>query len=108
MRRAPGEESGDSCEKVGQRAGWLQRVWELEWGRIWIPRGMQLDVNVDCGCEVEDIVDVNVGICSLCPPPVSQVQKLLGEERNVRRQASCSGKIPQKESALASTVPLHC
>ena len=107
MRLAPGE-SSDSCEKVGQGAGWMQRVWELEWGLIWIPVGMELDVNVDCGCEGVDIVGVNVGISSLCPPPVSQVQKLLGEERTVRRQASCRGKIPQKESALASIVSLQC
>ena len=60
------------------------------------------------GCKEKDIVDVNVGICSFCPPPVSQVLKLLGEERTVRQQVSCSGKIPQKESALASLVPLQC
>ena len=64
-----------------------------------------------CECRLPlrgvDIVDVNVGICSLCPPLVSQVQKL-GEVRTVRRQFSCSGKIPQKDSALAPIVPLHC
>ena len=51
MRLAPGEKSGDRSEKVGQGTGWLPVVWNLKWGRIWIPRGMQLDVNVDCGCE---------------------------------------------------------
>ena len=35
---------------------------------------MQLDMNVDCGCEEMDLVDVNVGICSL------------GEERTVSRR----------------------
>ena len=54
------------------------------------------------------IVDVSAGICSLCPAPVSQGQKLLGEERTVRRQVGCSGKIPWKESALASFEPLQC
>ena len=67
---------------------WLLGVWKLKWGRIRIPPGMQLDVNVDCG------------------PPVSQVQKLLSKERIVGRQVSCSGKITQKESALASIQPL--
>ena len=46
VRLACGEESGDSREKVGQGAGWLPRVWELKWSKIWIPCGMQLDVNV--------------------------------------------------------------
>ena len=63
---------------------------------------MQLDVDLDCGCKGKDIVDVNGGVCSLCPLPVSQIQKLLGEERTVKRQVGCSGNIPQKESALAS------
>ena len=68
------------CEKVGQGAGWLQRVWKLERGRTWIPLRMQLDANVECGCEEVDVVAVNVGICSLSPPPVSHNQKLLGEK----------------------------
>ena len=51
MRLAPGEESSNGCEKVGQGAGWLQRVWKLELGPSWNPLRMQLDVNVDCGCE---------------------------------------------------------
>ena len=68
MRLAPGAESGDCCEKIGHGAGWLQRVWELEWCQTWIPLGMQLGVNVECGCKGVVIVDVNVGICSLCPP----------------------------------------
>ena len=99
MRLAPGEESGKSCEKGGQGAGWLQRVWKLEWCRSRIPLRMQLDVNVDCGSEEVDIVDVNVGICSLCPP-VSQIQKLPGEERTVRRQVSCSCKIRRSKGHL--------
>ena len=32
---------------------------------------MQLDVDVDCGCEKVDIVDVDVRVFTLCPPPVS-------------------------------------
>ena len=68
MRLAPGEDSGSSCEKIGQGVGWQQRVWKVEWGWSWKPLRMQLDVNVDCGCEVMDIVDVNVGICSLSTP----------------------------------------
>ena len=51
MRLAPREKSSNSREKVGQGTGWLPGVWKLKWGRIRIPRGMQLDVNVDCGCE---------------------------------------------------------
>ena len=62
MRLAPGEESGHPCEKVGQGVGW-----KLEWGRSWIPLRMQRDVILDCVCEEVDIVDVNVGICSLFP-----------------------------------------
>ena len=42
MRLAPGEESGDSCEKIGQRVGRLQSVWELEWSRM-------LEMSADCG-----------------------------------------------------------
>ena len=65
---------------------------------------MQLDVNVDWGLEGCGYPLMSyVGSCSLCPPPVSQVLKLLGEERTVRRQVSC-GKILQKESALASAM----
>ena len=74
----------------------------MKWVQIWIPRGMQLDVNVDCGCEGEDIKEANVRVFSFCPPPVSHIQKLL---RKVR--TGCSGKITQKESALASVEPLQ-
>ena len=104
---APGEKIGNSCEKVGHGASWQQRVWKLGWGRSWKSLRMQLDVDVDCGYKGKDIVDVNVGICPFCPPPVSQIQKLLGEERTMRRQVSRSSKIPQKENALPSTVPLQ-
>ena len=90
MSLAPGEKSGNSCEKVGQGTSWQQRVC------------------VDCGCKGKDIVAVNVGICPFCSPFVSQIQRLLGAERAMRRQVSCSGKIPQKECALASVVPLQC
>ena len=48
-------------------------------GRILILRGMQLDVNLDCGCKGVGTVDADVGVFSFCPPPVSQVQKLLRE-----------------------------
>ena len=61
----------------------------------------QNDVDVDCGFKEKDIVDVNV-------TPESQIQKLPREERTMRRQVSCGGKIPQKESGLASSVPLQC
>ena len=61
-----------------------------------------------CGCEEVDTVDVDVGVFSFCPPPVSQVQKLLREERTVRWQASCGSKMTQEESALASIEPLQC
>ena len=60
MRLAPREKRSNSCEKAGQGAGGLPGIWKLKWGRIRIPRGMQLDVNVDCGCERVDIVDVDV------------------------------------------------
>ena len=81
----------------------------MGWGWAWIPLGMQLDVNVDCGCEEADIVDVNVGICSPCPPPVSQVQECAGRRAHrERRQVSCSGKTPLSECALAPSVPLQC
>ena len=43
---------------------------------------MQLDVNVDYGCEKVDIVDVDVRVFPLCPPPVSQIQMLLRKERS--------------------------
>ena len=45
---------------VKERAGC--RDLEAEMGRIRIPPGMQLDVNVDCGCERVDIVDVDVKV----------------------------------------------
>ena len=69
---AGGEKSSNGREKVGQGAGWLPMVWKLKWGRIRIPRGVQLDVNVDCGCERVDIVDVDVKAFPFCPPPVTQ------------------------------------
>ena len=60
--QAPSEKSSNSREKVGQGTGWLPGVGKLKWGRIWIPRGMQLDVNVDCGCKRVDIIDVDVRV----------------------------------------------
>ena len=51
VRLAFGEKRSNSRKKVGQGAGWQPGVWKLKWGRIWIPRGMQLEVNLDCGCE---------------------------------------------------------
>ena len=109
MRLAPGEESSNSRKKFGEGTGWLPGVWKLKWSRIRIPRGMQLDVSVDCGCEEVDIIDVDdVRVFPFCPPPVSQIQKLLRKERTVGRQVSCSGKITHKESALASIEPLQC
>ena len=78
---------------------------KLNWSWIRIPRGMQLDVNVDCGNEKVDIVGVDVSIFSFCPPPVSQMQMLLRKERTVGRQVSCSDKITQEESTLASISP---
>ena len=54
--------SSDDRKKVGQgAAGDL----EAEVGPIRIPRGMQLDVNVDCGCERVDIVDIDVEVFPL-------------------------------------------
>ena len=100
MRLAFGVTSGNSCEKVGQGAGWLQRVWQLEWGRTWIPLRLQLGVNGACNCEGLDVVDVNVGICSLCPLPVSRIQKLLGEERTARRQAAAARSRRRKALRL--------
>ena len=50
--------------RIGRELG----IWKLKWGRIRIPRGLQLGVNVDCGCERVGIVDVSVGVCTLCPP----------------------------------------
>ena len=43
--------SRTSPKKVGQGTGCLPGVWKLKWSQIKIPRGMQLDVNVDCGCQ---------------------------------------------------------
>ena len=70
---------------------------------------MQLDVNVDCGCEKVDIVGVDVSIFSFCPPPVSQIQMLLRKERSVGR-VSCSDKITKEKGTLASMrrVPSTC
>ena len=63
MRLAPGEKSGNSCQKIAQGTSWQQRAWEMGWGRSWKLLRMQLDVDVDCGCKVKDIVDVNVSTC---------------------------------------------
>ena len=63
---------------------------------------MQLDVNVDCGCEKVDIVDVDARVFSFCPPPVSQIPMLQRKERTVRRQVSCGDKITQENSTLTS------
>ena len=53
-------------------------------------------------------MDVDVKVFPCCPPPVSQIQKLQREERIVGRQVSCSDKITQKKSALASFEALQC
>ena len=108
VRLAPGKKSINSRKKVGQGVGWLPGVWKLKWGRIRIPCGVQFNAGVRCGRKGVYIVDVVVRVFSFCPPPVSQVQQLLRKDRNVGRQVSCSGKITQKESALASVEPLQC
>ena len=87
VRLAPGEKSSNSREKVGQGTGWLPGVWKLKWGWIRIPGGALLDVNVDCGCNGVDIIDVDVRVFSFCPPSVSQFQKLLRKERTMVRSA---------------------
>ena len=53
-------------------------------------------------------MDVDVKAFPSCPPPVSQIQKLQREERIAGRQVSCSDKITQKKSALASAETLQC
>ena len=60
---------------------------------IWIPRRMQLHVNVDCGCQREDIDYADVFVVSIGPPPVRQVQKLMGKECTLRRQITCGGEV---------------
>ena len=47
-----------------------------------------------------------VVVLSFGPPPVSQIQQLLGQEFTVRRQLDCGGKVSQEVSALASVEPL--
>ena len=69
---------------------------------------MQLDLEVDCACQREDVEDVNVVVFPFGPPPVSQVQKPQGKECTVERQVSCSGEVTQEVSALAPVVPLQC
>ena len=69
---------------------------------------MQLDVNVDYGCErwtsLMSMSRSSLSVHHL----VSQVQQLLSEEHTVRRQVSCGGKSAQKKNALASVQPLQC
>ena len=68
---APCEKCCKSCEQVGQWA----RVLEWVRNRIWKTRRVELNMNVDCGCQWVDI-----------PPPVSQIQQLLG--RRVHGEAA--------------------
>ena len=68
---------------------------------------MQLNLDVDCGCQREDVEDVNVLVFPF-GPPVRQVRKRQGKERTVRRQVSCGGEVTQEVSALPSVVPLQC
>ena len=98
MELAPGEECSDGRKQVSQWAGRLLRIW------IWV----QLIVDVDHGCQREDIEDVGVVVFSFGPPLVSYVQKLLGEECTVRQQVSCSGEVTQEVSPLAPVVVLQC
>ena len=102
MRLAPGEESGDCPEQVGQRASGL--LITREWVWIWKHRRMQLNMDVDCGCQREDATDVDVVVVPF-GPPVSQVQKLQGKECIARRQVSCTDKVTQEVGAVAN---LHC
>ena len=67
--------------------------------RIWKSRRVQLQKDVDCGCQGVDVANVNVVVLSFDLPPVSQVQQLLGKECTVRQKMSCGGKVSQEVSA---------
>ena len=54
-----------------------------------------------------DIIDVDVRVFPFCPPPVSDPEVAEKKSALCGRQVSCSSKITQKESALASIEPLQ-
>ena len=88
MELAPGEECSNGCEQVGQWASKLLRVRELVQNRIWKSHRVQLHINVDCGCRVVDIANVNAA-----PPPAER--------------AGCAGKQRRyvcNSSANISTI----
>ena len=80
-RLAPTQSSGKSRERVGERAGRLPRVWKLEWSRVWLPGGVQVNADVSRCREGVDISLLNVRALGLRPPPVGQVHQLPCEKR---------------------------
>ena len=66
--------------------------WIGKWVQIWIQRRMERNLDVDCGCQREDVEEVNVVVFPF-GPPVSQAQKLQGKECTVRRQVRFSGEV---------------
>ena len=96
---APGEESCNCRQQIGQWAICLLKTLSRRW--------IHLNQDVDCGSLEEDIENVDVVVFPF-GPPLSQVQKLNGEECTVGRQINCSGEVTQEMSAFPSVEPLQC
>ena len=54
VRLTPVENSSESCEKVGEEAGWLSGVWKLKWCWLRIPCGVQFNANFSFGVDIVD------------------------------------------------------
>ena len=89
VRLAPVENSSESREKGRSGSGLAAEGLEAEMGQD----------TLQCSL-------MQISAAAVRPPPVSQVQQLLREERTVRRPVSCGGKSPKEKSALAPVKPL--
>ena len=64
-------------------------------------------MDMDCGCKGVDAASVNVVVFSF-GPPVTLVQKLLGEECTAGRQISCTVRLQCRENRLRRNAPPIC
>ena len=100
--RLPAQSTGESREEVGERVGWLLRIWPQEWSRVWVPGGVQFSANVSRCRKGVDIPLLNVRAT-----PVGEFQQLQCEKRTVGGQVKSGVEIAQKVSVLAPVGPLQ-
>ena len=97
MRLPPTQNSIVSGEKVGEGAGRLLEIWNLKWGRIRVPGGVQFNADVSRCRQGINVTLIDVGALSFRPP----------SERTARRQIGSSSEVAQEVSALAPAGPLQ-